>query len=692
MIEIFRGYVKTKDKKPIQKFKGVDNLPTYEELNEKYDEFAGILNDQFTVMDIDDTDEAQRTYRLVCDLGLNCRVTKTTRGMHFIFKKNEYANKGNTHQINALGFTLDIRTGVNQYIVVKKDGVIRPIIREFDETKPITEFPKYFAPIRSSNKFTGFKDGDGRNGKLFGHIATLYNNNFVKEEIIEICKWINDYAFDEPLSDTELKTVYRDEAFINLKRNSALDDFGRPEFKPEEFTDVAMAELFAEKYRGEIRYNPGTDWIVWNGKVWEMSVLQAEQKYIGFLKKVMECAKEEIKNAYAGGKDEVAQKAAQAFYKFVLKMNDSGKVSGVLRLAKSYLQINLVDLDGNPYDLNTPSGIINLKTGQLRPHDPEALCTKITNYSPSKVKSQMWEDFLDVVSVGDKELVEYLQYVMGATVIGKVYNESLVMAYGEGANGKSTLFNSIAKVLGNYAGKIPADVLTTKVQSSKVDLAEILGKRFILASETEEGNRLSNKMLKTLASVDEITGEKKYHDPMTFEPTHQAILYTNFLPSVGSIDKGTWRRLAVVPFLADIKTPQKDFAEKLMENASEAIMQWMIDGAVKFIKNKYNLPKCQKVEEAIETYREENDWVKAFLAECCITGKLEKVQGGQLYRVYRQWCQETGEYARRNRDFAKSLKSYGFEPKRVKTGIVWTGLTLNADRKVANTVEEDFLN
>ena len=155
MIEIFRGYVKTKDKKPLQKFKGIDDLPKLEEVA-NFDEYAGILNDEYTVMDIDDTEEAQRTYNLVCDLGLNCRVVKTTRGMHFIFKKNSYASKGNTHQISPLGFTFDIRTGINQYIVVKQNGTVRDVIRDFDETKEITEYPKYFKPIRSENKFTSY--------------------------------------------------------------------------------------------------------------------------------------------------------------------------------------------------------------------------------------------------------------------------------------------------------------------------------------------------------------------------------------------------------------------------------------------------------------------------------------------------------------------------------------------------------
>ena len=130
-------------------------------------------------------------------------------------------------------------------------------------------------------------------------------------------------------------------------------------------------------------------------------------------------------------------------------------------------------------------------------------------------------------------------------LIGKVFNESLIIAQGGGANGKSAMFNVISKIISDYAGKIPAECLTTKARNIKVDLATLLGKRFVLASETGEGQRLSNQMLKQIASTDVITAERKYHDPFTFEPSHNALLYTNFLPALGSLDNGTKRRIIV---------------------------------------------------------------------------------------------------------------------------------------------------
>ena len=692
MVQIFRGYVQTKDKKPIQKFKGIDNLPTLEEV-EKYDEYAGILNNDFTVMDVDDSIEAEKTYQLVCDLDLNCRVTNTSRGKHFIFKKNKYASKGNTHQLNALGFTIDIRTGVNQYIVVKKDGKVREIVRDFDESKPITEYPKFFAPIDSKNTFTGMGDGDGRNGKLFGHIATLSRCGFTRDEVIDICHYINSYAFSEPLSDTEMKSICRSESFDNLNISSVAEEFGViREYKPSNYSDLAMAELFSHHYKDELRYNPGTDWLVWNGKVWEMSELKAQKKYIEFLKKVLSEAQKEVKAAYGGfepDKEKIAK--AQAFYNFVVRMSDSGKISSVLKIARSYLEIDIKKLDANPFDLNTPDGIVDLRSGLIRDHDSKAFCTKITDCSPNDKGDHMWKELLNTVTVNNQEYIDFLQVACGASVVGKVYNEALMIAYGDGHNGKSTLFNTIFNVLGDYSGKIPAEALTTRGGNTKVSLAELFGKRFVLASETEEGQKLSNQMLKQIASTDAITAERKYKDPFVFQPSHTALLYTNFLPALGSLDNGTKRRIIICPFNATITKPQKDFAEKLLEVAGGSVMTWLIEGAKKFIALRYTLPSCSVCEVAKTEYVHENDWLNRFISDCCNVGDLEQQAGGVLYKAYKQWCQDVGEYPKRNRDFANALESRGYTKKITKKCSIWHGLSLAPDRVVGRTLEEDFI-
>ena len=459
------------------------------------------------------------------------------------------------------------------------------------------------------------------------------------------------------------------------------------------------------EYKTEVRYSEATGWLVWNGRQWETSDLKAEQRYLEFIKRVFEEAKRDVKTAYELYGDDVVKqgekqaksnndehiKNALAYFKFINKMCDNSKITAVLKVAKSLLQIDVKDLDSNPFELNTPNGIVDLKTGVVYPHRAEAFCTKMTKVSASTDGEQMWEECLDMVSQGDAEFKAYLQAVAGAIAIGKVYNESLIIAYGDGANGKSTVFNTIYEVLGDYAGKIPAEALTTRAKNAKVDLAELFGKRFILASETEEGQRLSTSMLKQIASVDSITGEKKYRDPFTFVPTHTTVLYTNHLPRVGSNDKGTWRRLVVAPFLANISNPRPGYGEELIKTSSGAVLKWILDGAKQFIAMGFILPECRKVDEAIGKYKEDNDWLGGFLDECCNVGEKEKCAGGVLYKTYRAWAVELGEYTRRNRDFAEALRQAGFSSKRTKTGVIWFGLSLSETREFGRTPEEDFL-
>ena len=125
--------------------------------------------------------------------------------------------------------------------------------------------------------------------------------------------------------------------------------------------------------------------------------------------------------------------------------------------------------------------------------------------------------------------------------------------------------------------------------------------------------------------------------------------------------------------------------------ASGAVLQWIIDGAKMFIDGGYKLPTSKKVTDAIGKYREENDWLANFLDECCIVDPMEKCPGGALYKAYRAWATETGEYVRRNRDFADALRNANFEIKKGKQGNVWLGLTLSPNRSVGTTAEEDFL-
>lgn len=208
----FKGYVETKDKKCIEKFKGRTDFKNYEQV-QSLPEFAGILATDTILIDIDDFDESEILFKIVQDLKLKCRVYKTTRGKHFLFK-NVLVESNRTHATLALGITADIKIGKrNAYSILKFKNKERPILYDEAENEEAMELPKWLLPIKTTMDFLNMTAGDGRNQALFNYILTLQSNDFSKEEARETIKLINKYVLKEPLTDDEVDVIIRDEAF-----------------------------------------------------------------------------------------------------------------------------------------------------------------------------------------------------------------------------------------------------------------------------------------------------------------------------------------------------------------------------------------------------------------------------------------------------------------------------------------------
>ena len=364
-----------------------------------------------------------------------------------------------------------------------------------------------------------------------------------------------------------------------------------------------------------------------------------------------------------------------------MKRRDYKYVVSALNAAKPMLAVSVSDLDKNEKLLNTPYATYNLEKGIAgeQPHNPEDLITKITNVSPSDDGKELWDQCLELFFSGDKELIDYVQMVVGMAAVGKVYQEHLIIAYGSGANGKSTFWNTISRVLGTYSGKLSAETLTVGCKRNvKPEMAELKGKRLIIASEMEEGMRLNTAVVKQLCSTDEIFAEKKYKAPFAFVPSHTLVLYTNHLPKVGANDDGIWRRLIVIPFNAKIvgDSDIKNYADYLYEKAGGYILKWIIEGAKKAIDAEYKtvLPKC--VQAAINAYREENDWLGHFINECCEVDESFTEKSGELYQKYREYAIQNGDFTRPNGDFNAALENAGFSKRKTKKGAFFYGLKL----------------
>ena len=517
-----------------------------------------------------------------------------------------------------------------------------------------------------------------------------------------------------PLDDAELAGIWASAVKFGAKV-AAQEGYIPPEqynqdflLMPEDFSDVGQAIVLSREYMDRLRFSPATDYIVFNGSFWEESQPNAQgiaqeltaRQLEEAETEIQRCMKEMSENgawamlAAMGAKKAMAAfseaqrrsfekyERAETYRKYAIKRRDTKYISAALKEARPMIQIEQRVLDADEFLLNLPSGTCDLRTGAVREHNAQDYITKQTAVDPSGDGMDVWEDALQTFFQGDTDLIRYVQEIVGLAAIGKVYIEALVIAYGEGRNGKSTFWNTIARVLGTYSGNMSADTLTVGCKRNvKPELAEAKGKRMIIAAELEEGMRLNTSNVKQLCSTDEIYAEKKYKAPFSYVPTHTLVLYTNHLPRVGAIDQGTWRRLIVIPFNAKIegKADIKNYSDFLFKTAGGAVLSWIIEGAKRVIASDYKIVQPKVVQDAIQKYKENNDWLAHFLDDCCEVGDDFEAKSGEFYNAYRSYCLQMGEYTRSTTDFYSALESTGVVRKRTRTGVIIYGLKLKSE-------------
>ncbi len=460
-------------------------------------------------------------------------------------------------------------------------------------------------------------------------------------------------------------------------------------FKLSDLSDVAEGQLFAENTAGALLWCASIGWMVWDGGRFCPDESRARLQAQTFTGRQLKAATNDYQQAAGAAANDpdngdLAAKAKRSknLLNFVNRCRSTNGLNHLLTEAAPHLARAVDDLDADPYALNTPAGIVDLRTCELRPSDPAALCTKATAVAPGTDGADLWRGFLDTICCGDNELADYLQTVAGMAALGKVFTETLLIATGDGGNGKSTFFNTLARVLGDYSTSVRPALLMTGNQNNGAELAALRGVRLALAAETEEGQRLDVATVKALCSTDRVAANPKYKAPFSFTPSHTLVLYTNFLPRVGSSDRGTWSRLTVLPFnahLRDTAGEKKDFAEILFTQAGGAVLSWMIEGARRFIANGYKLEPPAVVREALAEYRKSCDWLGAFLEEDCEQGENYAVSSKEIYQRYAAYCQVNGDYRRDSRDFASAMQSAGFDKKHTKKGWLYIGLRLKSD-------------
>jgi len=520
---------------------------------------------------------------------------------------------------------------------------------------------------------------------------------------------------DPPLDDEELEGIWQSACKFGKKVTSQdgyvpPDQYGENNLVPDDFSDVGEARTFVTCFGDEIVFTVATGFLRYNGIYWEESEQAAVMAMIEHTDAQLAEAEQNIEQhlctlerlgvprllAKAGGKkfrdslnpDQLVAfgglEFSNAYRSFVMKYRHIRSLNNALDAAKPLVLKHPEQLDGNPFLLNTPGGTYDLSKGLdgWKATDPTDLLTKVTAVVPNEEGRQIWEDALQVFFCGDQSLIDYVQMICGLCLIGKVYVESMIIAYGDGRNGKSTFWNVIYKVLGSYSGNISADALTVNCKRNvKPEMAELKGKRLIIAAELQEGMRLNTSVVKQLCSTDPIFAEKKFKAPFSFEPSHTLVLYTNHLPKVAASDDGTWRRLIVIPFHAKIQgqADKKNYTQYLIDNAGGAVLSWLIEGAMKVVAADFKVDRPQCVMDAIGAYREGNDWLGAFIDDRCEVDKSYQAKSGDLYKEYRDYCNANGEYVRSTTDFYGALEQAGFKRKKTMSYNVIMGIAIKSD-------------
>jgi len=466
-----------------------------------------------------------------------------------------------------------------------------------------------------------------------------------------------------------------------------LDPDRRPGPAPERVP--AHLEAIKTLFTGRLRWCPERrTWLHWTGKCWQTDYEERvradvyEALYQEYAGRCMHPASEDERNRAVDRMNELRD---SRYWEKALELFKGEE--GVLTQAS--------ELNADPWLLNTPSGVLELRTGKLREHRPEDLLSRITaaEYDP-QAECTLFEAFLRQI-LPHNGLVEYMQAVLGMALIGANRPQELYILYGRGRNGKSTLLNVLQAVLGDYAGPIPRDAVLTRRQqqdAARVSLAACEGIRFGVLDELADGATLSPVAVKDLTSDNPMKARALYENYRDIRLSVTPFIATNHKPAIPEQTEGTWRRVRLIPFTFQVAEesvdPQME-GKLLREDAG--ILRWLVDGCRRALE--HGLQRPPVVEEATREYRTEEDALAEFIDACCVTGPACRAVFRDLYAAYQQWCDENGvERALTKKAFAASLEQRGMEKKRERVGAqaeqVYRGIGLLNNRDSVRDVHD----
>jgi putative DNA primase/helicase len=423
-----------------------------------------------------------------------------------------------------------------------------------------------------------------------------------------------------------------------------VDELERLVARPPEYSDEALALKFAERHADRLRHVAlWGKWFCWDGSCWRV-----DETLLAFNRA-----------------REVCREAAQICgeKRFAGAIASAKTVAAIERLARADRQCaaTVDQWDADLWLLNTPGGIVDLCTGELRPSAPEVYASKITAAAPDGAcQTPLWTKFLDDVTAGDGELIAFLQRMAGYLLTGSTREHAFFFIYGPGGNGKGTFVDTITGCMGEYHRAAAIETFTvTNTNRHPTELASLRGARCVTASETEQGRRWAESKLKLLTGQSKITAYFMRQDPFDYTPQFKLLFEGNHKPGLRSIDEAIRRRLHLILFPVKIRDEVKDL--KLRDKLKvewPGILLWMIEGCMKW--QTIGLAPPEAVRAATDDYLESEDSVAAWIEECCEPDSQARELISNLYANWRAYADKNGVYAGSKTDLGDKLVDKGF--------------------------------
>lgn len=607
-MRFFKGYVETKNKKCIEKFKNRDDFKTYDQVK-LLDEFAGILDKEAILIDVDDLETSDILFTIVQDLKLKCRVYKTSKGKHFLFKNNGVISNRTGCSL-AIGVKADIKLGTrNSYEVLKYEGKEREILYDVLENE-VQEIPRFFLPLKKKINFMELSEGDGRNQELFNHILTLQSEGLTISEIKECINIINNYVFFEPLDEKELDTILRDEAFEKISF------FEGNTFLFDNFAKYLKVNSNAIKVDNQI--------CIYRDGYYSQNIKEIETEMIT-----------QISRLAAAKRKEVLQ------YLELICNNQN-------RSSANYICFK--------------NGVYDIKDNEILKFSPEYIITnKISWEYDEKAYSEVTDKTLNKLACNDENIRLLLEEVIGYSFYTRNELGKAFILTGDGSNGKSTFLSMVKSLIGiENMASLDIKELTERFKNS-----QLVGKLVNIGDDIGEEFIVDTSVFRKLVTGERMTVEMKGKDPFQFNNYAKFLFSANKIPRMRDPTGAVKRRMVIIPFDAKFSPNDADYDPYIIDKLlSEDSMKYLIkvglEGLKRVLKNK-KFTESKKVQEQIREYELSNNPILGFFEEIDFSEILNEPTKS-VFQKYLIYCNENNLQPMASVEFSRKVcKEYNFK-------------------------------